>query len=152
MMFFTRNARIAGVCALALGLTAMGCSLSDVRKVTYPPDFNYIEPTSIKSDMAKMAAQIRLLDIALQSPAGSDEDAQALQQKEVMAALNSIGKIASSLQSKSGSNHPYMDDFMGDFVATVDQARTAASLAEPRYYFAGKVSGACAACHQVNRD
>jgi hypothetical protein len=40
---------------------------------------------------------------------------------------------------------------MQDFVAKVDQARVTASLEQPRYYFAGKVSGGCTSCHKVNR-
>lgn len=144
---------ISGGAVLLLALLS-GCSytLSDVRKVTYPPDFNYIEPQDIKTDMARMAAQIRLLDIALAPVDGSDPAALDNQRQTVMAALDSIEQIASGLQSvNAGSNHPYMQDFMRDFVAKVDKARGAASLAEPRYYFAGKVAGGCAVCHQVNR-
>ncbi|HAU93721.1 hypothetical protein C6Y40_21720 [Alteromonas alba] len=145
--------KLAGAAVVITALLA-GCSynLSDVRKVTYPPDFNYIEPQDIKTDMARMAAQIRLLDIALAPVDSSDIAARENQREEVMAALNNIENIASGLQSvDGGSNHPYMQDFMRDFVAKVDKARGAASLAEPRYYFAGKVAGGCAVCHQVNR-
>ncbi|GAB54551.1 hypothetical protein GPUN_0404 [Glaciecola punicea ACAM 611] len=34
-----------------------------------------------------------------------------------------------------------MDDYVQDFVSEINKARTAASLQQPRYYFAGKVSG-----------
>ncbi|WP_244887054.1 hypothetical protein [Alteromonas lipolytica] len=126
--------------------------MADVRKVTYPPDFNYLEPQDIKSEMARMAGQIRLLDLALEPVDAADPAAAERQQQQVMAALDNIEAIASGLQSTNGgSNHPYMQDFMRDFVAKVDKARGAASLAEPRYYFAGKVAGGCAVCHQVNR-
>lgn len=153
-MSFQRIKRNSGIAMVLMVALTTGCtySLSDVRKVTYPPDFNYIEPQDIKTDMAKMAAQIRLLDIALEPVDEKDPAALERQRQTVMAALDSIEGIASGLQSAhTGSNHPYMQDFMGDFVARVDKARVAASLAQPRYYFAGKVAGGCAVCHQVNR-
>ena len=147
-----RNILSATAVAVLSGILITGCSLSDIRKVTYPPDFNYIEPKDIKTDMGKMAAYIRVLDIALTPVDASDPVAKAEQQSQVVAVLGNIEKIASGLQDASGgSNHPYMQDFMRDFVAKVDKARVAASLTEPRYYFAGKVSGGCAVCHQVNR-
>ena len=102
--------KLAGAAVVITALLA-GCSynLSDVRKVTYPPDFNYIEPQDIKTDMARMAAQIRLLDIALAPVDSSDIAARENQREEVMAALNNIENIASGLQSvDGGSNHPYM--------------------------------------------
>lgn len=91
---------ISGGAVLLLALLS-GCSytLSDVRKVTYPPDFNYIEPQDIKTDMARMAAQIRLLDIALAPVDGSDPAALDNQRQTVMAALDSIEQIASGLQN-----------------------------------------------------
>jgi hypothetical protein len=151
-MSLNKSAQFAGFTALLLVSSLVGCSLSDIRKVTYPPDFNYIEPQEIRTGMTKMAAQIRLLDIALQASV-TDPDAKATQQKRVMAALNNIENIASGLQGNpAGSNHPYMQDFMAEFVAKVDKARSAASLAEPRYYYAGKVAGACTVCHQINRS
>ena len=139
--------------AVTVAAMIAGCSMSDVRKMTYPPDFNYIDSQTISGEMAKMAAEIAILDYALVPPENDTPQARASQQRRVVSALANIEKIATRLKSNNeGSNHPYMQDFMTDFVAKVDEARTAASLTEPRYYYAGKVAGACAACHAVNRD
>lgn len=137
-----------------LVLTLSGCSgmYSSMRKVTYPQDFKYLEKADLRSDMGKMAIQVSLLDSALAKTMVSDAGEPELVRDEILSALNNISRIASPLQSGSaGSSHPFMEDFMGDFVSEVDKARVAASLAEPRYYFAGKVAGACASCHKVNR-
>ena len=152
-MTSTFKSRLTLIVVFIVSIVLAGCSLSQMRKMTYPPDFNYIEPQTISNEMAKMAGEIALLDYALVPPENDTPEAKASQQRRVVTALSNIEKIASRLKSNdAGSNHPYMQDFMSDFVAKVDQARSAASLAEPRYYFAGKVAGACAACHKVNRD
>lgn len=139
---------------LALVLTLSGCSgmYSSMREVTYPQGFKYLDKEELRSDMGKMAIQVSLLDAALAKTMASDVGDAGVVRDEILSALNSISRIASRLQSGSaGSSHPFMEDFMGDFVSEVDKARGAASLAEPRYYFAGKVAGACASCHKVNR-
>ena len=155
IMFLLNSYRVVILALILFGCLIAGCSynLSDVRKLTYPPDFNYIEPQTISSEMVKMAAQIRLLDSALLPVDVNDSAAKAEQNHKVLTALKNIEEIASKLNGNStGSNHPYMQDFMISFVAKVDEARIAASLVEPRYYFAGKVAGACAVCHKVNRS
>ena len=141
--------------AICLSLVVItGCSgmYSSVRKVTYPQNFKYLEKEDLQTNMGEMAIQVGLLDSALEKTMFSDPENSEAVRGEILDALNNINRIASRLQSGSaGSSHPFMEDFMGDFVNEVDKARSAASLAEPRYYFAGKVAGACASCHKVNR-
>lgn len=142
-------------CCVVLGLVAVvGCSslYSSVREVTYPPDFKYIERDQLKTGMAEMALQISILDGALQHSLAYEGEGDEALREEVLSALAEIDRVASQLQAGSGgANHPYMEDHMRSFISSVDKARSAASLAEPRYYFAGKVAGACASCHKVNR-
>lgn len=138
-----------------ISLLLVGCSsqfASKMRKVTYPPDFKYTAPAELKSDMAKLAQQMRLLDQALMTPHDKTEVGVEKQRQQVLSALLNMSKIASNLKAgNAGANHPFMQDYMQDFVAKVDQAKGAASLKEPRYFFAGKVSGGCTSCHKVNR-
>jgi len=119
-----------------------------VRKVTYPPDFNYVSGEDLRSRMNQMAAQIQLLDQALFDTTGDEPD----RQRQVVAVLRQIEKVGSSLSAgEAGSSHPFLEDFMDEFVADVGQARNAAALSPPRYYLAGRVTGSCAGCHKVNR-
>jgi hypothetical protein len=74
------------------------------------------------------------------------------QRQQVLAALGNMENIASNLQGgEAGSSHPFLQDFMGNFVNDLGRARITASLNPPRYYFAGRVSGGCVNCHRVNR-
>lgn len=133
----------------------VGCSsqfASSMRKVTYPPDFKYTEQADLSSDMNRLAHQMALLDKALVKPFEQTQNEPEVQREEVLTALRIMGKIASRLQAgETGANHPFMDDYMQGFISQIDKARTAASLEQPRYYFAGKVSGGCTNCHKVNR-
>ena len=150
-MSFNKIILITVTCATVL----VGCSsqfAASVRKVTYAPDFKYTEQSVLRSDMDKLALQMSLLELALIKPFGETPEELEVQREEVLLALKNMGAIASKLKSgNAGANHPFMETYMQDFIARIDKARTAASLQEPRYFFAGKVSGSCTSCHKVNR-
>jgi hypothetical protein len=131
---------------LAIG----GCSdfAAVVRKATYPPDFKYVTGQELRSRMDQMAFQLQLLDQAL----AENNSERSVQQQQVLGSLRNIERIASSLQAgEAGSSHPFLQDFMKEFVADVAQARNTAALDPPRYYFAGRIAGGCVNCHKVNR-
>lgn len=136
-------------------LALFGCSskfAASMRQVTYPPDFKYTEQADLRSDMHRLALQMRLLDQALIQPSVQTQNETEIQRVEVVNALRNMGQIAAKLQAgNSGANHPFMDDYMEHLVGKIDEARIAASLEKPRYYYAGKVSGGCINCHKVNR-
>lgn len=138
-----------------ISLLLASCSsqfAASMRKVTYPPDFKYTEPSELKTDMGRLSHQMHLLDIALLEEVNGGEKNEEAVRQQVLTALQNMSKIAATLQAgKSGGNHPYLQNYMQDFVAKVDEAKIAASLAQPRYYLAGKVSGSCTSCHKVNR-
>lgn len=135
--------------------TLVGCSsqfAESMRKFTYPPGFKYTQPAELRSDMAKLAQQMLLLDELLINPYELTQDGVEGQRQQVIQVLQNMGRTASTLiEGETGGNHPFIQEHMQDFVAKVDQARIAASLQEPNYYYAGKVSGGCTNCHKVNR-
>jgi len=131
-------------------LAVSGCSdtAALLRKVTYPPDFKYVSGEELRSHMQQLAFQLQLLDQAL----AENNTGQSTQQQQVLGTLRKIERIGSSLQAgEAGSNHPFLQDFIRDFVSDVEHARSAASLNPPRYYFAGRVAGGCVNCHKINR-
>lgn len=138
-------------CSLISAVVAIGgCSdvAPAVRKLTYPPDFQYMSGQELRSGMAELAYQLQLLDRALAT--GPTE--QSAQQQQVVQTLTNIERIGASLQpGEAGSTHGYLKDFMADFRSNVGQARNAASMDPPEYYLAGRVAGGCINCHRVNR-
>tara|TARA_R110001583_G_scaffold38306_2_gene123775 strand:+ start:346 stop:909 length:564 start_codon:yes stop_codon:yes gene_type:complete len=146
----------ASIVVLIMGSsTIVGCSsqfTESMRKLTYPPGFKYTQPAELRSDMAKLAQQMLLLDEVLINPYEQTQDGAEGQRQQVLQVLQNMGITASTfIEGEAGGNHPFIQDHMQDFVAKVDQARTAASLQDPNYYYAGKVSGGCTNCHKVNR-
>ncbi|MFA3791091.1 hypothetical protein AB6T38_08225 [Aliiglaciecola sp. SL4] len=147
---------VFSISLLFLGVMLIqGCSsqmAANLRKVTYPPDFKYVEPSQLRSDMDRLAQQMRILEFALSQQHEPQSVGFAKQQQQVLTTLQKIEKIASGLRAgDAGASHPFLQDYMRDFVSKVDNARVAASLEKPSYYLAGKVSGACTNCHSVNR-
>lgn len=144
-----------GISSVLLGFLLVGCSAKmaeNVRKVTYPPEFRYIEPQELRSDMARLAQHLRTLELAMMQNPEKQREEPGLQRQKVLMSLNNIEKVASRLQAgDAGSSHPFMQDYMQDFVRIVGEAKIAASLPQPRYYFAGQVAGGCANCHKINR-
>jgi len=145
-----------GVGLLIMGCTTiMGCSsqfAESMRKYTYPPGFKYTQPDELRSEMAKLAQQMLLLDEILIKPHEQTQGSVPDQRQQVMQILQNMGRIASTLiEGEAGGNHPFLQGHLQEFVAKVDQAKIAASLKDPNYYYAGKVSGGCTNCHKVNR-
>jgi|SaaInl0LU_22_DNA_1037365.scaffolds.fasta_scaffold09428_2 hypothetical protein len=145
---------LSGIVILACFLV-VSCSsqiAESVRKVTYPPDFSYTKPADLRSDMDQLAYQMSKLDQALAIPVSSDANTNEIQRQQVLSTLRNMGRIAANLKgSDTGANHPFMQDYMQEFIAKIDAARGGAAIEPPRYYNAGKLSGGCTNCHKVNR-
>jgi hypothetical protein len=130
-------------------LTIAACNdmAASIRQVTYPPDFKYVSTEELRTRMHRLGNQLRQLDDALVTDGLRQPD-----QQKVVAILREIQQIGNSLQAgDAGASHPFLGDAMNNFVTDVGQARIAASQYPPRYYLAGRVSGACMSCHRVNR-
>jgi len=141
-------ARLLAVLTLILALVACSDFAGTVPEVTYPSKFNYVNREEITSRMHVFRYEIQQLDLAL----AHESKALLDRQQQVVDILDNIGHIASSIQADvAGSNHPFLQNDMATFLATVGQARTAATLNPPRYYGAGVVSGGCINCHLTNR-
>jgi hypothetical protein len=131
-------------------LLLVGCgeTAALIRRATYPPDFNYVSGQELRSSMDQLGFQLQRLDEALALEAAG----QPVSQPQVLDILANIERIGGNLRAgDSGSNHPFLEDHMTDFVVEVGRARIAASQNPPSYYQAGRVAGGCVNCHRVNR-
>lgn len=140
---------------ISVCIVMIGCSsqmAASMRKVTYPPDFTYTKQADLRTDMDQLAKQMVILEQALVAPSTDIDNAREIQRQQVLSTLRNMGRIAASLHANDiGTNHPFMQDYMQEFIGKIDKARVAASIEPPRYYFAGKISGGCTNCHKVNR-
>ena len=122
-------------------------------QVADPPPFDYVDGEELRSGMHQLAFAMLRLDQALRD---KDEDfgsldpqgGEVVDQREVVENLQRIQMIAEDLQvGDIRVMHPYLASEMHRFLSDVDQAIFDASMRSPRYYMAGRVSGACVSCH-----
>lgn len=125
-------------------LAAVGCTRSsEVRRVTYPPDFHYIEREAIRSTMRGMALDVVALDelLRVEPPAEPDR----LRVVELLTSLEL--KTKQLAESGPPANHPLIRDHLDELRRDLALARQAASREPPNYFLAGSITGSCLYCH-----
>lgn len=128
---------------VAIPLLLSGCS--DLRKLTYPRDFTYIDKTDLHNGMFALSASLAKLDalVSANGPVGKDK------QKAVIDELNRLDRIANRIRGKGEhTNHLVIDEHMDQFLGDIDNAKLFAENRPPNYYYAGKLAGSCTACHE----
>ncbi len=120
-----------------------GCA--EIRKLTYPENFTYIEKKDLDSSMHKMSVSLARLDTLVS--AASPENLES--QDRIIQELNQLKDIATAIRGRGEvTNHLVIDDHIEDFISDIVNAKLAAGDAPPNYYYAGKLAGSCTGCHQ----
>ena len=141
--------KISCFSAILLGL--IGCQggpLETVRKVTYPPDFNYISKDKLQGTMQQFAWYSTLLDNTLRdNPSPSAE-----QRDSTISILKKMETLSLKLGTESlSSNHDLVSMNIDKFRNSIVDARKALNEDPPNYYLAGSVSAYCLNCHSLAR-
>lgn len=127
-----------------LGTTTLyGCA--QIRKLTYPPEFVYLDQKEVTNKMVLLSIYIRQIDkILSRADTVSSED-----QVRILENLSLINTTTDLLGAGSRyTNHLVIDDHIDQFKSNVIGAISAAKAKPPNYYPAGQLSGSCNACHQ----
>ena len=124
-----------------------GCS--QIRKVTYPRDYVYLEKKEVRSKMALLSFYVRQMDeILISQESVSNEN-----HVRVLDLLSSINNTTSDLHaSNRDTNHLVIDEHMDQFKSDVLIAIRGAKENPPNYFSAGKISGSCVACHKFRKN
>ncbi len=125
--------------------SVLGCA--QIRKLTYPPDFVYLEKKDIHGLMRAMTDSIVRIDrLVAEDGTGA---ADATQQQKI---IDELGKLESTAIRISGgfseTHHFVISDNIEQFIGDVSRAKVFASANPPNYYSTGKITGSCLACHQ----
>lgn len=131
------------------GLQIVGCNgqvLENVRKVTYPPDFNYISKTKLTNTMQQFAWYSTLLDKNLQSAPDINEQ-QRLNAIDILQKMESLALNLGT--EKLSSNHSIVSHNIDKFRNKIRLAKADLQSTPPSYYAAGSVSAYCLSCHAV---
>ena len=137
--------------ALSIPLILLSCSngaMETIRKVTYPPDFNYISKSKIQDTMHQFAWYSTLLDNSLKGVDSVSED----QRENAISILRKMEKLSYNLGSEDlSSNHNVVSFNIDNFRRRIIDARVALQQTPPNYYLAGTVSGYCLSCHSQGK-
>lgn len=130
-------------------LVALGAWVScadagrELRKHTYPPDFQYITTDQLHSTMWQLAALTTRLDEMSQQP-----ELLPAQRFELMELLKQLERTAGALKDEGvPSNHPLLNAHLDTFRDDVIAARRDVSRDPPSYRRAMRLPGACVYCH-----
>ncbi len=130
---------------LAISLSALLMSCAEIRKLTYPKDFVYVEKKDLDNTMVGMYAAFERLNTLLAN--ANEVDTQ--RQQQVIAQLDALEQLARSIRGKGEmTNHLQLDAHMDEFLQSIEDAKLSASNQPPNYYLAGRLSGSCSGCHR----
>lgn len=118
---------------------------AQVRKVTYPRDFVYLDQSLVQTAMLSMSLAIRNIDrIMIQG-----EPISLANQQRVRQLLANIDEVSDTLgPGNMVTNHLLIDEHIDDFKQEVRNAIRSANATPPSFYAAGRLSGHCLGCHQ----
>ena len=138
-----RSALFATAILTATLLSTTGCE--QVRKVTYPQDFQYMEDREVKQIMQQMGESMGKLARLVDENSLSEED----KQKQVIDVLNKLDGYATKLSGGHKQTNQFViaehiHGFSGDLV----NAKMLASLDPPRYDKARNIVNSCSKCHE----
>lgn len=133
--------RLAVIAVLAMSV-AFGCA--QIRKVTYPRDYVYLERKEIRSKMALLGLYVRHLDEALVDTAVSSDE----RQQRVVDLLDKMAALTAEFGSGVTTNHLVIDDHVDEFKSDVNSAIYDARANPPNYVAASRLIGSCLGCHK----
>lgn len=136
-----KNLRLVLIALLCVTVV-FGCA--QIRKVTYPKDYVYLEQKQIRSKMALLSFYMRQLDEVLLDYSIVSSD----QQQRILYLLNKVNDLTAELGGGVTTNHLALDDHIDQFKIDVNNAIRDARANPPNYFALGRLSGSCIGCHK----
>lgn len=121
----------------------VGCE--QIRKLTYPKDFTYLEQSEVDSLMQQMGEGIMRLNQLTAEASVSDVS----QQQKIIAELSELDRIATRLSGgHKQTNQIVINDHIEQFISDVGTAKMFAKTNPPKYFKAEALGHSCQQCHQ----
>ena len=135
------------IMALLCAGLMFGCD--QIRKVTYPKDYVYLEKKQVSSKMALLNYYMIKIDEILLEDSTINSDQQA----RIVDILMSMGDTVDSLETSGDArtSHLVIDDNIGQFRSDLNLALNNVRADPPNYFALGRLAGSCAACHQYRK-
>ena len=122
--------------AIIVAASIVGCA--QIRKLTYPEDFTYLEKREVDTLMQQMSDSVVRLDQLVSDAAPSDPG----QQQRIVGELNVLESIATRLSGGGKqTNFPVLSEHIEEFIGDIVDAKMLAGTNPPNYSNAGKLTG-----------
>jgi hypothetical protein len=128
--------------ALLCVAVVFGCA--QIREVTYPNDYVYLERKQLRSKMALLSFYMRQLDEVLLDYSIVGDD----QQQRILYLLNKVNGLTAEFGGGITTNHLAIDDHIQEFKIDVNTAIRGARANPPNYFALGRLAGSCTSCHK----
>lgn len=137
--------RIRSITLLTIVTASIIVGCAQIRELTYPQGFTYLEQKEVETLMRRMGESIGKLDQLVAETSPSDNG----RQQQVITELNKLEVIATRLGGGyTQTNQFVIDDHIDGFISDIGTAKMFARLDPPNYYKVDNVVNACANCHQ----
>ncbi len=128
--------------ALLCAGVVFGCA--QIRKVTYPNDYVYLERKELRSKMALLSFYLRQLnEIQLDESIDSYD-----KQQSILELLNKIKGLTTEFGGGVTTNHLVIDEHIDEFKGDLSLAIRNARANPPNYFALGRLTGNCVGCHK----
>lgn len=149
--FIEKSSRpgVALLAVVALSVLLVACV--QIRALTYPQSFVYLDREALKGSMQSMAHHIARLHALLDNTEQADIDQTAVLMEldaldGIVASFGAGGSLGSD--SLPATNHLLLDEHLEDFEESLLRARLQVEAEPPNYYLTGQLTGACMGCHR----
>lgn len=144
------------VLLVACGLILSACV--QVRLLTYPSGFSFLESNSVTSVMHEMAIELNQVSGLINDT--SELQDNSVQQAAIVSKLENVERLATSLSTGTSvnvpgevprptTNHLLIDEHLDEFIDQTMRARQMAEATPANYFAAGQLIGNCNACHRM---
>lgn len=129
---------------VVVAVSIIACA--QIRELTYPEGFTYLEKKEVNALMQSMGESIGKLNQLIAEASPSDASQQ---QQKIIAELNKIEGMATRLSGgHTQTNQFVIGDHIEGFISDIGTAKRFASLNPPKYDKVAYVTSGCASCHQ----
>jgi len=138
--------RIPSIVLLAIFVVTVITGCAEIRKLTYPENFVYLDQKEVESLMQSMSDDITQLNQLVSEASETD----TVQQQNIVAELSSIERTALRLSGgHKQTNQFFIGEHIEGFISDVGTAKMFASNNPPKYNKAKEITFSCHECHQL---
>ena len=143
MNLILKSALSNALVAILLLSGVIGCT--QLRQLTYPEDFTYLEKEQVEGLMREMGDSVGRLGQLVSKSSSSEID-----QQKVIESLSELESITSRIiGGRSQTNQLFISEHIEQFVSDVGTAKMFVKSTPPNYSKVRAITNSCQECHKL---